>query len=119
MAEPKSPVGPNRNASVEDDSGSVPPRRDSGTVSAPQQRPSGIVELGLIDGRYKILRELGAGGMGVVHLAEDVDLGRRVAIKVLSPKLATSPDAIGQLQREARGLAALRNPNVVAVHSFG
>ena len=67
-------------------------------------------------GRYRIERELGAGGMGVVYAAFEPELERKVALKVLHPeRRASSP----RLLREARALAKLQHPNVVAVHEVG
>ena len=67
---------------------------------------------------YELESELGAGGMGVVYLARDVSLDRRVAIKIIRPELATAL-AAERFQREARLLARLAHPNVVAVHRAG
>jgi len=69
-------------------------------------------------GRYRIERELGAGGMGVVHAAFDPDLERRVALKVLRPG-GGGDDARQRLLREARAMARLTHPNVVTVHEVG
>ena len=96
----------------------------SAIITAPGQAgegdpPDGDAPRGLIDGRYQLLRKLGAGGMGIVYLAEDVQLARRVALKVLARGLVANPDAAAQLLREARALASLRNPHVVGVHAFG
>ena len=67
---------------------------------------------------YELECELGAGGMGVVYLARDASLDRRVAIKIIRPELATALGA-ERFQREARLLAQLAHPNVVAVHRAG
>ncbi len=67
-------------------------------------------------GRYRLERELGVGGMGVVHVAFDPDLERRVALKLLR---AAGGDAAKRLQREARAMARLTHPNVVTVHEVG
>ena len=67
-------------------------------------------------GRYIIMDELGAGGMGVVYRAFDPELGRHIAVKRL---LAQSPEAKTRLGREARALAALSHPNVVTIHDIG
>ena len=67
-------------------------------------------------GRYLLLKKLGQGGMGTVYLAEDCQLGRRVAIKV--PRLST-PDDIQRFHREARVAAAVDHPNVCPVLDIG
>jgi LSD1 subclass zinc finger protein len=67
-------------------------------------------------GRYQILRKLGEGGMGAVYLAEDAQLGRRVALKV---PLLDSPEAVQRFQREARAAAAIDHSNVCPVHDIG
>ena len=69
-------------------------------------------------GPYKILAALGAGGMGEVYRARDSRLGRDVAIKVLPAALASSPDRLARLEREARAVAALNHPNIVVLHSI-
>ncbi|GAC1393511.1 MAG: hypothetical protein NVSMB47_00950 [Polyangiales bacterium] len=73
----------------------------------------------VIDGRYSVERTLGAGSMGVVHLARDLQLGRRVAIKMIAPEMAAEPLATGRFAREAATLAAIRSDYVVRVHAFG
>jgi serine/threonine protein kinase len=67
--------------------------------------------------RYRILRPLGSGGMGEVYEAEDPDLRRKVALKLLSPHLASHPEALERFKREARALAALNHPNIVTIFS--
>jgi len=66
---------------------------------------------------YQLLGRLGAGGMGVVYLAQDERLGRRVAIKVLPPDLAADPERIARLGAEARALAAVDHPGIVTIHA--
>ena len=68
---------------------------------------------------HRLVRLLGEGGMGRVYLAEDVVLGRRAAVKVLSERMSGDPDACARFLREARAMAALEHPHVVRVYSFG
>jgi serine/threonine protein kinase/tetratricopeptide (TPR) repeat protein len=69
-------------------------------------------------GHYRIVRELGAGGMGQVYAAEDSRLKRQVALKVLPPGLADDPDRRQRFQREAEAIAALDHPNIVTIYSI-
>lgn len=74
----------------------------------------------LIDGRYEVQAEIGRGGMGVVYRARDVGLDRLVALKLLKGDApAQHPHSIRAFQREARLLAAIRDPHVAAVYAFG
>jgi len=70
-------------------------------------------------GPYEILAPIGAGGMGEVYRARDSRLGREVAVKVLPPHLAANPAALARFEREARAVAALSHPNILAIHDFG
>jgi serine/threonine protein kinase/tetratricopeptide (TPR) repeat protein len=69
--------------------------------------------------QYRLERELGRGGMGVVFLATDTTLDRRVAIKVVHPELAPHESITRRFLAEARTIARLRHPNIVAVHAAG
>ncbi len=73
----------------------------------------------LVDGRYRIERELGHGAMGVVYEATDTGLGRRVALKVITRDLAGDTKFVERFQREAKALAAIRHEHVVQVHALG
>ena len=68
-------------------------------------------------GGYQILESLGSGGMGQVYLALDPRLERRVALKVLSPEVASHPEKIARFQREAKAVASLSHPGIVTLYS--
>jgi serine/threonine protein kinase len=83
-----------------------------GDILAPPQAADEVGRLG----NYRILKELGAGGMGMVFLAEDPQLRRLVALKVMAPALATEESARQRFLREARATAALRHDHVVTIY---
>jgi eukaryotic-like serine/threonine-protein kinase len=68
-------------------------------------------------GHYRILAKLGEGGMGVVYLAEDDRLKRKVALKMLPPGLADDPNRLARFEREVKTVAALNHPNIITIHS--
>ena len=70
-------------------------------------------------GPYEILSPLGAGGMGEVYRARDRKLDRDVAVKVLPHSVAADPDTLARFEREAKAVAALSHPNILAIHDFG
>ena len=73
----------------------------------------------LFDGRYQVVRKLGAGGMANVYLAEDQELGRRVAIKILNDRHANDDQFVERFRREAKNAAALSHPNIVSIYDRG
>ncbi|MCM2268724.1 MAG: protein kinase [Thermoanaerobaculia bacterium] len=70
-------------------------------------------------GRFVVEQSLGAGGMGEVYQARDTLLGRSVAIKVLPEELSSDPASLERFEREARAIASLSHPNILALHDFG
>ena len=70
-------------------------------------------------GAYRIVRELGRGGMGVVYEAVQESMGRRVALKVLFPSVAPAGHAVRRFRQEARIAGSLKHTNIVSVHDLG
>ena len=70
-------------------------------------------------GRYEILCSLGAGGMGQIYLARDSQLGRNIALKLISQEFATDPRRVLRFEQEARAASALNHPNVCVIHEIG
>jgi len=68
---------------------------------------------------YRILEKLGAGGMGEVYLAEDMKLGRKVAIKILSEEYTTNKDRLHRFEQEAAAASNLNHPNILTIHEVG
>ncbi|HYO83878.1 MAG TPA: serine/threonine-protein kinase [Bryobacteraceae bacterium] len=73
----------------------------------------------IVEGKYRINRQLGAGGMGNVYLATHLGTTRVVAVKVIAPKWAADPAFVARFQREAQACGRLRHPNIVNVTDFG
>tara|TARA_B100001750_G_scaffold147040_2_gene117517 strand:+ start:78 stop:1358 length:1281 start_codon:yes stop_codon:yes gene_type:complete len=88
-----------------------------GTMSARSIR---VPEPGvLIDGKYRVVREIGVGGMGVVLEGIDETLDRRVAIKLVAPTFAAFEDYRERIQQEAKAMATVRHENVVRIYAYG
>lgn len=73
----------------------------------------------ILNDRWRILSELGRGGMGEVYLAEHIKLDRQEALKILMPQLATDPQFVSRFRREARAVNRLRHPNIISLYDFG
>ena len=88
-----------------------------GVVPARPGADSLALDIDQTIGRYRVLEKLGQGGMGVVYVAEDTDLRRKIALKVLSGGKALDPELLQRFQREARALATLNHTNIVTIYS--
>ena len=77
------------------------------------------LENGQLLSHYRVVSSLGAGGMGEVYLAEDVRLGRKLALKIVSARLAQDEDRLRRFQWEARSVSALNHPNVITIYDIG
>ena len=75
------------------------------------------IETGSRLGHYEITGKLGAGGMGEVYRARDTRLDREVAVKVLPEKLSKDPELLARFEREAKAVAAVSHPNILAIRS--
>ena len=73
----------------------------------------------LFHGRYRVERKLGSGGMAEVYLAEDEELGRKVALKILNERHARDEQFVERFKREARNAAGLNHPHIVRVYDRG
>jgi serine/threonine-protein kinase len=78
-----------------------------------------FVGLGLLDGRFKIIEKIGSGGMSAVYTALQTEMNRRVAVKILHPKLSARTDLVARMRREARAMSQISHPNVANVFLFG
>jgi len=95
---------------------SAPPGDVIGALMAERQSGSMI---GRTLGHYRLDSLLGAGGMGEVYRARDLRLDRDVAVKILPERLAGDPEALRRFEREAKAVAALSHPNILAIYDFG
>src|SRR5262249_28538862 len=77
------------------------------------------IETGTKLGRYEIRSKIGEGGMGEVYLAEDTDLRRQVALKVLPPDVAANQDRMRRFKTEAQSAATLNHPNIAHIYEIG
>jgi len=83
------------------------------------ESPSTTADALVIDGRYRLLRLIGIGGMGAVYEAQHVAIGKRIAVKVLHQQFSQHPDLVERLRREAQAASRIGHPNIVDVIDFG
>ena len=73
----------------------------------------------ILDGQFRIIKKIGTGGMGSVYKAEQPDMNRMVAVKILHAKLKNRKDLVSRFRREARAMSHLTHPNTVKVMMYG
>ena len=92
---------------------------DSPIVEKTAQQGHHRFELGHSIGPYKVIRQVGRGGMGEIYLAEDTRLGRKVALKMLPAEFTRDTERVRRFEQEARAASALNHPNIVTIHEIG
>ena len=87
--------------------------------SFPQAPPAPSLVGEVLDGRYRIFKKLGEGGMGEVYAAEHVHIEKRFAVKLLRPEIVSNAEAVKRFQQEARSSSSIKHRNIIAVEDFG
>src|SRR5512140_2414422 len=92
---------------------------DGASGSFPQAPPAPSLVGTVLDGRYRIVKLLGEGGMGEVYAAEHVHIEKRFAIKLLRPEIVSNPEAVTRFRQEARSSSSIGHRNIIAIEDFG
>ena len=92
------------------------PSASSSTLIA-EQEASMVGEV--LDGRYRIVKKLGEGGMGEVYAAEHIHIEKRVAVKLLRPEIVSNKEAVSRFRQEARSASSIGHKNIIAIEDFG
>src|SRR5690606_37084768 len=89
------------------------------TMTTTPKQPDPFIGREILGGQYRVVKRIGAGGMGSVYRAEEPAMGREVAIKILHPNLKGRADLVSRFRREARAMSQLKHPNTVRVFAYG
>src|SRR5690606_36715258 len=89
------------------------------SASMPPQNRSKVPTGTILEGKFRVTKEIGRGGMAAVYEAENIDIGKRVAVKILAAELITSRVVRERFLREARAAAAIRSPHICDVYDSG
>src|SRR6476620_5786505 len=87
--------------------------------SFPQAPPAPSLVGEVLDGRYRVFKKLGEGGMGEVYAAEHVHIEKRFAVKLLKAEIVSNQEAVKRFQQEARSSSSIKHKNIIAVEDFG
>ena len=98
-------------------SGDVPQAGASASMPADGQEASLVGEV--LDGRYRVIKKLGEGGMGEVYAAEHIHIEKKVAIKLLRPEIVSNQEAVTRFRQEARSASSIGHRNIIGIDDFG
>ena len=87
--------------------------------SFPQAPPAPSLLGEILDGRYRVFKKLGEGGMGEVYAAEHVHIDKKFAVKLLKAEIVSNPEAVKRFQQEARSSSSIKHKNIIGVEDFG